>query len=212
MPNISDNMAKRYSTSDISDKILVVARELFIKNGYERTSIRDIAAASGANIAHIKYYYGSKYHLFEIIFNEAFDILVKRVFSTLDSGMPFFDMIESWINIYYEILPEYPQIPIFILNEINHSPDALIEKLLKRDPERMFSLLSKRMEEEKAKGTIKDIPVIDFALNCLSLCIFPFMFRGLATRITEKSDAEYNEMLSEHKKYVLDFVISGLKP
>ena len=82
-------MAKRYSTSDVSDRILTSARELFIKNGYNGTSIRDIAAASGANIAHIKYYYESKYNLFEIIFNEAFDILIKCMFTIAESDKSF---------------------------------------------------------------------------------------------------------------------------
>lgn len=204
-------MAKRYSTSDVSDRILNVARELFIMNGYAGTSIRDIATASGANIAHIKYYFESKAKLFEIIFDEAFDILVNRIFSTLGSDMPFLEMVDSWINIYYEILPEYPQIPIFILNEISRSPDALIDKIARRNPEKIFTKLSERLDEEIAKGTIKDIPVIDFGLNVLSLCIFPFMFRGLAVKVANKSDIEYNKILKEHKKYVADFVFSGLK-
>lgn len=205
-------MAKKYSTSDVSDRILNTARELFISNGYTGTSIRDIATASGANVAHIKYYFESKANLFEIIFDEAFDILIKRVFSTLDSDMPFFELVESWINIYYEILPKYPQIPIFILNEINHSPDALIEKISRRNPEKIFTRLTERLEAEVFKGTVKDIPFIDFGLNVLSLCIFPFMFKGLALRIAKKSNADYNKILCEHKKYVVDFVFSGLRP
>ncbi len=113
-------------------------------------SIRDIAAASGANVAHVKYYFNSKANLFEIIFDEAFEILVKRIFTTLGSDIPFLEMIEKWINIYYEILPEYPQIPIFILNEINHSPNAnQINRL-------MFSLKLNEIPVKKTKiGKIK---------------------------------------------------------
>lgn len=171
-------MVKKQSTSDVSDRILNVARDLFIKNGYAGTSIRDIAAASGTNVAHIKYYFESKYNLFEIIFDEAFEILFKRVSATLTSDMPFYDMVEAWISTYYEILSEYPQIPIFILNEVNQSPDTLIRKLLERDPLAIFTRLSERIAEEVKKGTIKDIPAIDLGLNILSLCVFPFMFRG----------------------------------
>ena len=205
-------MTKRYSTSDVSGRILVVARELFIKNGYTETSIRDIATASGANIAHVKYYFGSKYNLFEIIFDEAFDILMKRVFSLLNSDMPFFEMIESWINIYYEILPEYPQIPMFILNEINHNPDALIKKVIVRNPGEVYTRLTERMNEEIKKGTVRNIPVVDFGLNLVSLCIFPFMVKGLITRISDKLSTDYTKMLNEHKKYVIAFLFAGLKP
>lgn len=205
-------MIKRNSTSDVSDRILNVARDLFIKNGYTGTSIRDIATASETNVAHVKYYFDSKYNLFEIIFDEAFDILVNRVFSTLKSDLPFFEMVESWIDTYYEILPEYPQIPIFILNEINHNPEALTERILKRNPQAVFTRLSQRIDEEIKKGTIKDISVIDFGLNVLSLCVFPFMFRSLAIRVANKSVDEYNQVMAGHKKYVVDFIIKGLKP
>lgn len=205
-------MIRKNSTSNVSDRILDVARDLFIKNGYAGTSVRDIATASGTNVAHVKYYFDSKYNLFEIIFDEAFDILINRVFSTLNSDMPFFEMVESWINAYYEILPEYPQIPIFILNEVNQNPEALIERVLKRNPQAIFTRLSQRVDEEVKKGSIKDIPVIDLGLNILSLCVFPFMFRGLAIRVADKSVTEYNAVLAEHKKYVIELIISGLKP
>ncbi|WP_288737952.1 TetR/AcrR family transcriptional regulator [uncultured Parabacteroides sp.] len=205
-------MVKKNSKSNASERILHTARKLFIKNGYTGTSIRDIANASGTNIAYVNYYFESKYNLFEIIFDEAFDILINRVFATLNSDMPFFEMVESWINTYYEILPEYPQIPIFILNEVNQNPDALIKRILRRNPQAVFTRLSQRVEEEVKKGTIKDIPVIDLGLNVLSLCVFPFMFKILALKVAKKSVTEYNNVLAEHKKYVIELILNGLKP
>lgn len=205
-------MQNQSTTSDVKDRILNVARELFIAKGYERTSIRDIAEASGANVAHIKYYYNSKANLFEIIFDEAFEVLVKRVFSTINSDKPFFEMIEGWIDTYYEILPEYPQIPIFILNEINHSPDVLVEKIIKKNPQLIFDRLSVRMEEEVAKGTVRNIPVVDLGLNILSLCLFPFIFKGFAMKVASKTRSEYNAMLRMHKQHVVDFVRNALRP
>ncbi len=109
-------------------------------------------------------------------------------------------------------MSEYPQIPIFIQNEINQGSDTLIRKLVERNPLAIFTRLSERMEEEVKKGTIKDIPAIDLGLNILSLCVFPFMFKGLATRIADRSEIEYNEILAAHKKRVIDLIFSGLKP
>lgn len=204
-------MAKIQS-SNVRERILDVARELFVAKGYAATSIRDIATASDANVAHVKYYFGSKADLFEIIFDEAFEILENRVFSALNSDMPFEEMIENWINAYYELLPEYPQIPMFILNEISHSPEALVKKILKKNPQRIFSRFSDRMEDEIRKGTVRPVPVLDFGLNVLSLCVFPFMFRGLVLRIANMSNNDYNALLKEHKQYVIDFVLRALQP
>ncbi|NDV63792.1 TetR/AcrR family transcriptional regulator [Bacteroides sp. 224] len=204
-------MKEKNSTPDADKRILHAARELFIQKGYDGTSIRDIAAASGTNVAHIKYYFNSKYNLFEIIFDEAFDTLINKVLDTLSSDMPFFELIESWINIYYELLPQYPQIPVFILNEANRGPDALVKRLIERNPQRIFTILSDRIDEAVKEGIIKETPAIDFGLNVLSLCLFPFMFAKFATKIADKSIDEYNEMMQKHKEYVIAFVINALK-
>jgi AcrR family transcriptional regulator len=205
-------MAKKLYALDVKERILTTARELFIQNGYNGTSVRDIAAASDTNIAHINYYFQSKYHLFETIFEEAFDVLVKRVFRILQSDMPIFELIESWINTYYEVLAEYPQIPIFIINEVNHNPEQLTSKIKKWVPQKVFYVLSNRLENESRKGTIKETPTIDFGLNVLSLCVFPFIFGKFVVKVADISLPEYRQILEQHRNYVIHFVLDALKP
>ena len=53
--------------SDKKSHIINIAIELFSKNGFEGTSMRDLASAAGVNIAMINYYFGSKEKLFEAI-------------------------------------------------------------------------------------------------------------------------------------------------
>jgi AcrR family transcriptional regulator len=205
-------MTENQYIPDVKERILQVSRELFIKNGYNGTSVRDIAAASGTNVAHIKYYFQSKYNLFEIIFDEAFDILVRRIFSILRSDMPFFELVEHWINAYYEMLTEYPQIPLFILNEIDHNPDGVFKRIKKRGLPNIISLIASRLDEEAKKGTIKETPAIDFGLNIISLCVFPFLFGKFVSEVSETSKKEYNKILEQHRSYVVQFVIKALKP
>lgn len=198
--------------SGVKDRILKAAKELFISKGFAGTSIRDIASASDSNVAHVKYYFQSKANLFEIIFDETFDILINRVSATITSDLPFEEMIERWITTYFKLLPHYPQIPMFVLSEINHSPDALVNKIARKNPEKIFNRLSERMEEEIKKGTIRPVPVFDLGLNILSLCMFPFMFSGFATRTVGISRSEYNALVANHKQHVVDFVLRALKP
>jgi len=196
---------------DTRGRILETARELFVKNGYSDTSIRDIASASDTNVAHIKYYFDSKYNLFEVIFEEAFDVLVTRIFSTMNSGLPFFELIESWIDNYYEVLIEYPQIPIFVLNEITRSPDNLVEKMKKRNPYSIFLQLDKIISGEIDRGTIKETPTIDFAINVLSMCIFPFAMGDIVIKLTNNTGESYRKFLENHKEYVKSFVSNALR-
>lgn len=202
---------KEQNNTDVKQRILDAAHKLFINNGFDGTSIRDIANASDTNIAMVNYYFQSKYNLFEIIFDEAFDILMLKVFSIVESEKPFFEIVEHWIHAYYDILLEYPQIPIFIINEANKNPDRLVERIQTRKPYEIFTIISKRIESEVERGTIIETSTIDFMLNIISLCLFPFMFGKLATHVAGRHPSEYEEILKNHKTYVVDFVINALK-
>jgi AcrR family transcriptional regulator len=50
--------------SDTRDRILNSARELFARNGIDRTSIRAVAAAAGVDSALVHHYFGTKQQLF----------------------------------------------------------------------------------------------------------------------------------------------------
>jgi AcrR family transcriptional regulator len=51
-------------TSDTRDRILASARDLFARNGIDKTSIRAIAADAGVDPALVHHYYGTKTQLF----------------------------------------------------------------------------------------------------------------------------------------------------
>ena len=51
-------------TSDTRERILTEARELFARNGIDKTSIRSIASAAGVDSALVHHYFGTKEQLF----------------------------------------------------------------------------------------------------------------------------------------------------
>jgi AcrR family transcriptional regulator len=51
-------------TSDTRERILISARELFARNGIDKTSIRAIAAEAGVDPALVHHYFGTKTQLF----------------------------------------------------------------------------------------------------------------------------------------------------
>lgn len=53
--------------TDKREHILTVAEELFGENGFDGTSVRDIAHKAGVNLAMISYYFGSKEKLLEAL-------------------------------------------------------------------------------------------------------------------------------------------------
>ncbi|WP_179472223.1 TetR/AcrR family transcriptional regulator [Mycolicibacterium vinylchloridicum] len=55
--------------SDTRERILANARELFARNGIDKTSIRAIAAAAGVDSALVHHYFGTKEQLFAAAIN-----------------------------------------------------------------------------------------------------------------------------------------------
>jgi len=60
-----DNKHNAGTVKNVKDRLLDAAEGLFCERGFEGTSIRDIAASAGCNIASVNYYFGSKEKLYE---------------------------------------------------------------------------------------------------------------------------------------------------
>lgn len=205
-------MTDKAKHNDVRAKIIDVSRELFTRKGFRETTVRDIAAAAGITPAMVNYYFQSKHKLFETIFEESFDILISKVLSAIDSGLPFFEMIREWVYSYYEVMKELPHLPAFILTEISRNPELFGERFRLRDTYQMYAKLAIRINEEQTRGVIrKDMTVSDFLLNIASLSVFPFIFSPVATSLLNLGQKEYEEMLDKHKESVAAFIISGIK-
>ncbi len=73
---------------NITDKhihILDKAEELFAGNGYEGTTVREIAQAAGVNVAMINYYFGSKEKLMQMLFQERMGGIKLRIEAVVSS-------------------------------------------------------------------------------------------------------------------------------
>ena len=58
--------------SDMKMKIVLAAKKLFAKHGYDATSVRQICEEAGANVALVSYYFGGKESVFHEIFKQFF--------------------------------------------------------------------------------------------------------------------------------------------
>ena len=75
---ISEKGKKRY------ELIVKTALDLFLKNGYKKTSLSDIVAISGGSLASIYTFFESKEGLFQAIIEQEIDALIKEVDERID--------------------------------------------------------------------------------------------------------------------------------
>ncbi|QGQ93724.1 TetR/AcrR family transcriptional regulator [Paenibacillus psychroresistens] len=75
---------------DMKMRILLAAKSLFAKYGYEGTSVRKICEEAGANIALVSYYFGGKENVFLAIFEtfmplERIDFISQQIIEPLEA-------------------------------------------------------------------------------------------------------------------------------
>ena len=75
---ISEKGKKRY------ELIVKTALDLFLKNGYEKTSLSDIVAISGGSLASIYTFFESKEGLFQAIIEQEIDSFINEIDERID--------------------------------------------------------------------------------------------------------------------------------
>jgi len=76
-------------------QIIEAAEKLFSENGFDGTSVRDIAEEAGVNLAMISYYFGSKEKLMESIFKHRGEHMKLQLESMIRNNQTFFVPWES---------------------------------------------------------------------------------------------------------------------
>jgi AcrR family transcriptional regulator len=87
MAKSEDHKANRASEKSVRDRLLDTAEELFCEHGFAGTSIRDIAAAAGCNIASVNYHFGSKDNLYLEVWRRHLFLMREIRISSIDNVM-----------------------------------------------------------------------------------------------------------------------------
>src|SRR4051812_30053586 len=111
-------------------RILEAARKIFVDKGLDGARMQDIADEAGINKAMLHYYFRNKEKLFDTIFTQVTTEFLPVIFSILESDEAFFKKIELFCSAYIQQEIKTPYVPMFIINEINRDPKALLKRIL----------------------------------------------------------------------------------
>jgi TetR/AcrR family transcriptional regulator len=198
------------SPSLTEDKILEAAKKVFIQNGFEGTSMQQIANEANINKSLLHYYFRNKEKLFAAVFSYAFQNFVPQVQEILNSDISLFIKIERIVAEYMDMLLKNEFIPAFILHEINRNPDGIftIMQGTGLNPD----IFIKQFAMEIEKGNIRPLNPRHIIVNLIALCVFPIAARPLMQRMLFENDEKaYQQFLLERKKNVAEFIIQSIK-
>jgi AcrR family transcriptional regulator len=194
---------KKTETIDASteERIKNAARIIFQKKGFAATRTRDIAEEAGINLALLNYYFRSKEKLFEIVVFDALSVFMQGVIIIFnDENTTFEKKIELLVQNYIDMGIEYPNVPIFILNETRNRPEELFKKI----PAKKIvssSVFVRQFQEKVKTGEINEPNILQFMANLLGLTMFPIIGRPFLTAVGQ-NDAQFLKMMQERKKLI----------
>jgi AcrR family transcriptional regulator len=187
------------SASTTEEKIKNAAREVFLKKGYAATRTRDIAETAGENLALINYYFKSKENLHRIIMLETMGAFINTmipVFNNPDTSLD--EKIEQIVSNYTDLFLDRPDIPLFILNQINQNADKFLDHVQVKAnimQSHFFVQLAKKLKNSTYSP-------MHFFISFMGMIIFPFAASPMIQGLRGSSDAELKAFLKERKELV----------
>ena len=193
------------------EKIRHAARKVFTSKGFAAARMQEIADEAEINKGLLHYYYRSKKKLFQAIFDEAFTRFSSDINQVFGADIPLFEKIEQFVDRYISMVIANPELPGFIINELNQKGEAFIQEILSRQTRPNPMPLITQIQAEAEAGRIRPINPAELFLNILSLCLFPFLARPMFQGMTGINNETYEEMMRQRKQEVAKFVIDAIK-
>lgn len=187
--------------NELNDKkieILLVAERLFADQGFDGTSIRDIAAAAQINIAMISYYFGSKEKLLEALVLYRIEAITLQLENLLQEDVSPFEKMDRIVAFYIKRIYANQKIHLILQSELTTKKRNINLETFAQAKMQNFKILQSIVVEGQQKGV--------FRPDVNSVLIIPTIIGTLVQMLINKS--MYQEILglesdSAFENYVL---------
>lgn len=177
------------------------AKGIFFQKGHLGATTQEIADAAGVNRALIHYYFRSREHLLEVVFQEAVAETRNKISEIFKSSEPFKKKISKYLDVFIDRNIDYPYMQNFIITEITRTPEKEKEYFL-RKRENLTKTILPQLTEEIEKGNIAPIKMEHFMTNLMSMCSYPLVAKPLLQKMFGFDDKAYRNFLKERKAII----------
>lgn len=191
--------------NDLERKIIEVAQQLFMKNGFVETNMSDIATAVGINRPVLHYYFRTKDKMFQAVFGNIILSLAPEIQDIMLQDKPLPERVGRLVDAYFNVFLRYPYLPVFMVREIERDVEHLISTARELQLERYFHKIATSLQEEMDSGKLKKVPMHFIFFTLYGALTFPFLARKLflALSSNEGEKEDFTEILMEWKSYII---------
>jgi AcrR family transcriptional regulator len=197
--------------SPTEEKIRHAARQVFTTKGFAGCTSREIAKVAGENVALVNYYFRSKSQLFQIIFEDALEEFVNSMVVVFGSNKSLREKMAIFIEKEYAFLAKHPEIPAFLLNEMNREDGYSLQSNVHFEKIADTGVFDECLLAQQ-EGTMRIIDLRSIPLLIMSNCHYPVMAKNLIMHLQGMDDLEYDENLQQHREHVSQMLVQYLFP
>ena len=204
---------------ETEQKILEAARSVFLRRGTAGARMAEIAQEAGVNQALLHYYFRSKERLAGAVFEQIAGRVFPALVQIFGADISLDEKIDRLIAAYLENLSRNAFLPGYLISEMHHHPERvsqLVSAAIGADPKRvlppLFEKLGQQIDERVADGTMRRIAPEQFAVNLISLCIFPFAARPMLRVVFGMEDDAFARFIEQRKTELPAFFRNALRP
>lgn len=203
MTNDQTRQAGRPPTSDGEDvrrRLIETGTELFSKQGFASTSIRELAKAAQVTPAMVHYYFNSKRGLYEAIITTTVGKVLERVKEAVQEGLPTEDRVTALVNVFATTVMDEPWLPSIVMREVLLNENKMRDVFVNQYASQMAVILPAVISEEVNQHHFREDldPRLAF-MSLLGLMAFPFMARPVFEGVFEFTyDEEFKNTIVQH--------------
>jgi TetR/AcrR family transcriptional regulator len=204
---------------ETEQRILDAARTVFLRRGTAGARMQEIAQEAGVNQALLHYYFRSKEGLSSAVFRQIATRIFPALVQTLSADSSIDEKIDRIVALYLDTLSKNPFLPGYLISELHHHPERvqqLLSSALGAAPGHvlppLFEKLGEQINERVTAGTMRPITPEQFAVNLISLCIFPFAARPMLTVVFGMDDKAFARFIEQRKTELPAFFRNALRP
>lgn len=200
------------------EAILVEAGRLFAENGYDGTSLNDIAAGVGIRRPSLLHHFASKDDLYAEVFEELLSGWLERLSGALEPSDGHVDtealrgwaMVESTLVAGFGFMAENPDYVRLIQREaLDHGSRVGVDLVSVMRP--MFDRAADYFRQEMSRGTFRPIDPEQLLLTGWGVLLSYFSSIPFITALTTE-DPLHEDQLKQRLEHVLEFFRGVLMP
>lgn len=134
--------------SEVKMRILQAAKQLFARQGYEGTTVRQICEIAGVNIALVSYHFGGKENVFYTLFDTFFP--TQQFIQQLESIGDPIEVIQKLIREIILFREREPELTLILQNEVTLQSPRMSE--LRKYSYPIWQLMRDRLAKGREQG------------------------------------------------------------